>query len=182
MAEEIFTAKGNELVIDVAHELVEEKKHKKKTVYFQAEFVEGLISESIVQLKNQMDSLFLIFFDEETGNFDSFKGPKKRMEAIKGSHLVFCHELRLVNECLEPYHKASLNQKHRAVREIVTEGLTRFKDLSEGLTAAKNINNHYVTQFAKEICLLLTNLHVVFHEQTPKKERNRVVKEYCEGG
>ena len=73
-------------------------------------------------------------------------------------------------------------QRGFVVREIFNEGLTRFKDMGEGLRAAKNINNHYVTQFAKEMCRFITNVHVVHHSKTPKKERNRVVKEYCHDG
>ena len=182
MADEIKTVVGNQLVKETITEIVEEEKHKKKTVFFQAKFVEGLLAETLSQLKHQMDALFLIFFDEETKDLKSFKGPKKRMEAIKGSYLLFNSELKVLCECLEPYHKASLKPKHRAVREIANEGRDRLIDLAKGLSAAKNINNHYVTQFAKEICLLLTNLHVVHHDKTPKKERNRVVKEYRDGG
>tara|TARA_R110000824_G_scaffold173410_1_gene351459 strand:+ start:64 stop:612 length:549 start_codon:yes stop_codon:yes gene_type:complete len=182
MAEEILTAKGNELVVAAANELKEEKKHQKKTVYFQANFVETLITEAVVQLKKQMDAMFLIFWDEETGNKEAFKGPKKKMEAVKGSHLVFVQEIGLICECLEPYNKASLKPKHEAIRQIFKEGLTRFNDMGEGLYLAKNINNHNVTQFAKEMCLFITNTHVVHHSNTPKKERSRVVKEYCKGG
>ena len=182
MAEEIMTKKGNELVIDVAHELIEEEKHQKKTVYFQAKFVDGLLAETINQLKQQLDALVLIFFDDETGKLESFKSPKKKMEAIKSTSKIFLGELNILNECLEPYNKASLNHKHRAVREIIKEGFKRLDDNKKGLSEAKNINNQYVTQFAKTITLFMTNFHVTLHDKTPKKERNRIVKEYCKGG
>jgi len=182
MAEEIMTKKGNELVIDVAHELIEEEKHQKKTVYFQAKFVDGLLAETINQLKQQMDALVLIFFDEETGDRESFKGPKKKMESIKATSEIFLGELNILNECLSPYNKASLNHKHKAVREIVKEGFKRLNDNREGLKEAKNINNHYVTQFAKILTLFMTNFHVTLHDKTPRKERSRIVREYCEGG
>lgn len=182
MGEEMISVKGNELVREAVTELVEEEKRQKKTVYFQANFVETLITEAVVQLKKQMDAMFLIFWDEETGDKEDFRGPKKKMEAIKGSHLVFVQEIGLICECLEPYNKASLKPKHKAIRQIFKEGLIRFNDMGKGLYLAKNINNHNVTQFAKEMCLFITNVHVVHHSNTPKKERNRVVKEYCNGG
>ena len=182
MAEEIMTKKGNELVIDVAHELIEEEKHQKKTVYFQAKFVDGLLAEAINQLKQQMDALVLIFFDDETGKLESFKTPKKKMEAINSTSKIFLGELNVLNECLAPYDKASLNHKHRAVREIVKEGFKRLDDNKEKLKEAKNINNRYVTQFAEILTLFMTNFHVTLHDKTPRKERSRIVREYCKGG
>ena len=182
MADEIKTVVGNELIRDTVIEIEKEEQQQKKTVFFQAQFVENLIGQTITELKNQMDALFLIFFDADTKNYDSFNSPKKKIKAIKGSHLIFVQELEVLSECLEPYNDASLRPKHKAVRSVINEGLKRLLDIAEGLQKAKYINNHYVTQFAKEMCLLMTNFHVVFHEETPKKERSRIVREYRDSG
>jgi len=182
MADEIKTVVGNQLVKETITEIVEEEKHKKKTVFFQAKFVEGLLAETLSQLKHQMDALFLIFFDEETKDLKSFKGPKKRMDSIKATSEIFLGELNILNECLAPYDEAALNHKHRSLRQVLKEGFKRLNDNRKGLMKAKNINNQYVTQFAKDICLFMTNFHVVLHDKTPKKERSRIVREYRDSG
>ena len=82
--------------------------------------------------------------------------------------------------CFEPYSDAALNKKHRAVRKICIEGLKRFSDIGRGLGKAKNINNNYLIQFAREMTLFMTNFHCVLHKDTPNKERKRIVEEYCE--
>lgn len=188
MAEEIRTREGDKLVADTIVEIKDEyekkkQKHKHKvTRVFPSELVEGMFSQALNQLVHQMNSLFLIFHDKETGNKESFDTQKKKLDAIKGVHIIFCEELETIVHCLKPYSDAALNPKHRSVRAIVNEGFERMKDLGPNLREAKYINNQYVTQFGKEICQLVTNIHVLLHEGTPKKERSRIVKEYRDGG
>jgi len=156
------------------------KKPVNKTDVFTADIVELMLTEVIGQLKLAMDSLFLIEFDKETQALDSFNSAKKRIEAIKGTHYIFCSELSTVLHCFEPYHNASLNKKHRAVKAIANEGWDRLTGMTKGLQKAKRIDNHYIIQFAREMTLFLTNFHVVLHKDTPNKERKRIVEEYCE--
>ena len=184
MAEEIKGIKGDELIQETVVEIQEDQKKQKKkhkiTRVFPSELVEGMFSQALIQLVHQMNSLFLIFHDKETGNAESFDTQKKKLDAIKGVHLIFCSELETIVHCLKPYSDAALNHKHRSVRSVIVEGFERMKDLGPNLTAAKYINNQYVTEFAKEMCQLVTNFHVTLHDKTPKKERSRIVKEYCD--
>lgn len=181
MAEEIKGIKGDELVEQTIAEINTEETKKKMTKVFPAELVEGMFSQTLNQLTNAMNSLFLIFHDKETGNLESFNTQKKKLEAIKGVWLIFMNEIETIDHCLKPYHNASLNPKHRQVRKIVGEGFRRLSELGPSLQSAKYINNQYVTDFAKEMCQFVTNFHCVLHTKTPKKERSRIVKEYCNG-
>ena len=182
MAEEMRGQKADELVEVTMKQIQEENKKQKKkhkmTAVFPSELVEGMMVHCLLQLRDQMNSLFLIFHDKETG--DLYKTSREKLEAIKGVHIIFLQELDTIAHCLKPYSDAALNPKHRAVRAIATEGIERLLDMKDNLRAAKYINNQYVTQFAKEICLIVTNFHAVLHEKTPKKERSRIVKEYCD--
>jgi hypothetical protein len=161
-----------------------QKRHKKRTVnktnIFTADIVELMLTEVISQLKLAMDSIFLIEFDKETKAYDSFNTAKKRIEAIKGTHYIFCAELSTILHCFEPYHNAALNKKHRAIKAVANEGWDRLTNLTKGIQKAKRIDNHYIIQFAEEMCLFMTNFHVVLHKDTPNKERQRIVEEYCE--
>ena len=150
------------------------------TQVFKSDVLELMLSELISSLKNGMDALFLIEFDKETRNYDSFNTAAKRIKAIQGTHLIFMTELDTASHCFKPYTIATLNKKHRAVRAIIEEGLQRFTNIEKGILKAKRIDNHYIIQFAKEICQFITNFHCVLHKDTPHKERQRIVEEYCE--
>jgi hypothetical protein len=186
MAEEIKGVKGDIILQDTLEEIddtnkKESRKRGKLTAVFPAELVEGMYSHALGQLVHQMNSLFLIFHDKETGSYESFKTQAKKLDSIKGVHTIFCGELENVTHCLKPYSNAALNPKHRIVKAIISEGFKRLRDLGPKLREAKYINNQYVTQFGSEICQFITNFHVVLHKDTPKKDRNRILKEYCDG-
>ena len=184
MAQEIKGIKGSEMikdtVIEIQEEVAQEKKRKHKiTTAFPAELVEGMMIHCLQQLVDSMNSLFLIFNDKETQQLDSFNTAAKKLEAIKGVHLIFLSELETVTHCLKPYHKASLKPKHRALKEVAAEGFNRLFNMGKDLQKAKRMNHFSVTSFAKEMTLFITNFHVCLHEKTPAKQRRRVVKEYC---
>ena len=190
MSEEIKGAEGDALVEEALADVgaitlakpekKKKRKYLKKTDVMPKELVEGMFTECITQLSNAMNSIFLIFFDKETGDKESFNSQEKKVEAVKGTHLIFCVELETIQHCLEPYANAALNPKHRAVKKICFEGFRRLKELHSDLHKAKYMNHRSITEFAKEMCLFVTNFHVVLHKETPSKERYRVVKEYCD--
>tara|TARA_R110000824_G_scaffold14054_4_gene60372 strand:- start:3871 stop:4443 length:573 start_codon:yes stop_codon:yes gene_type:complete len=156
------------------------RKYLKKTAVMPKELVEGMFKECITQCSNAMNSIFLIFFDKETGDKESFNSQQKKLDAVKGTNLIFCYELETIQHCLEPYTDATLNPKHRAVRKVCFEAYSRLKVLHPDLQKAKYMNHRSISEFAKEMCLFMTNFHVVLHNETPSKERYRVVKEYCD--
>jgi hypothetical protein len=156
------------------------KKQHKRTVVHNAGVIELMLTEQISSLKNAMDPLFLMFFDKETKSLAGFSTPKSKVLSIKATYLIFRTSLSDIIHCFEPYSDASLNKKHRAVKKICAEGLKRFSDIGAGIGIAKNINNQYITLFAKEMCLFMTNFHCVLHKDTSNKERLRIVEEYCE--
>jgi len=190
MATEIKSEVGDkliqEVVEDVGIEALEKsqpkrkkRKYLKKTTMMPKELIEALFKECIVQCNNAMNSIFLVFFDKETGSSENFNTQKKKLEAVKGTHYIFMNELETIQHCLKPYTDATMNLKHRSVRRLCNEAYKRLTDLTTDLHKAKRLNHWAVTQFAKEMTLFVTNLHVILHEQTPKKERSRVLKEYC---
>jgi hypothetical protein len=181
MAEEINNSQEQLLARMPIQEAVKKELKTKTVVYHPKDMVEALLTECITQLTSNMNSLFLIFHDKETQKLESFNTATKRLDAIKGTYNLFRLELATVIECLEPYHRASLNPRHLAVKDIIHEGVRRLKEYEVKLKKAKYINNNSVTQFAKDICLLITNMHVCLHNKTPKKETQRIVKEYCHG-
>jgi hypothetical protein len=186
MAEEIKGVKGDIVLQETLEDISEtnkkeSRKRGKLTSVFPAELVEGMYSHALGQLVQQMNSLFLIFHDKETGSYESFNTQTKKLVSIKGVHFIFCEELETVRHCLKPYSDAALNPKHRAVKAIVNEGFKRFKDLGPKLQEAKYINNQYVTKFGVEICQFVTNFHCILHQDTSKKDRKRILKEYCDG-
>ena len=178
MAEEMRGQKADELVTDTIQEIQKTKRKHKMTAVFPSELVEGMMTHCLVQLKHQMNSLFLIFHDKESAHLYKTQGDK--LDAIKGVHIIFLQEIDTITHCLKPYSNAALNKKHRAMRAIAVTAKQRLLDLAPKLREAKYINNQYVTQFAKEICLICTNFYVCLHEKTPSKERSRIVKEYCD--
>jgi hypothetical protein len=184
LVEEALADLGLEALQIEAEEKAKKKKTTKRihkrTVVHNAGVIELMLTEQIGSLKNAMDPLFLMFFDEETSKLDSFKNPKDKMLSIKGTYLIFRSALDDIIHCFKPYSDASLNKKHRAIKKICVEGLERFSDMGKGIGAAKNINNQYITLFAKEMCLFMTNFHCVLHKDTSNKERLRIVEEYCE--
>ena len=185
MATEITGDKGHQLVQetieDIGIEQLEKNQQRavKKTAMMPKELVEGLFSGSITELKNAMDALFLVFFDKETGKTNSFNTQKKKLDAIKATLVIFVYQLDTVRHCLEPYTDATMNLRHRRVKSVCSEGLKRLKKLEEPMASAKQMNHWAVIKFAKEMALLMTNFHCVLHKDTPKKETNRIVKEYC---
>jgi len=188
MSEEIKGAEGDALVeealadvgaVVLAKPKKKKRKYLKKTTMMPKELVEALYKECIVQCSNAMNSIFLVFFDKETAKSDNFNSQKKKLDAVKGTHFIFLQELDTIRHCLQPYSDATMNLKHRSVRRICNEANSRLTRLTKDLHKAKRLNHWSVTEFAKEMTLFVTNLHVTLHEQTPKKERSRVLKEYC---
>lgn len=186
MATEIKSVVGDKLIQEVvedvgieALEKSQKRKYLRKTKMMPKELIEGMFTTTITELKNGLDAVFLIFFDKETGKSNDFNTQKKKLDAVKATLVIFLHHLDTVEHCLSPYSEATMNVRHRRVRKVCAEGLRRLRELELPLSKAKNMNNSSVTQFAKEITLFLSNFHVTFHRDTPKKETNRIVKEYC---
>jgi hypothetical protein len=190
MATEIKSVVGDRLVqeavedagiesLEMAQPKKKKRKYLKKTDMMPKELVEGLFKECIVQCSNAMNSIFLVFFDKETGKSENFNTQKKKLDAVKGTHYIFMNELETIQHCLKPYTDATMNFKHRSVRKVCEEAYKRFSKCTTNLHKAKRLDNWAVTEFAKEMTLFITNLHVILHEQTPKKTRSRVLKEYC---
>tara|TARA_R110000824_G_scaffold32084_6_gene103817 strand:- start:324 stop:986 length:663 start_codon:yes stop_codon:yes gene_type:complete len=155
------------------------RKYLNKTAMMPKELVEGLYKECVVQCSNAMNSIFLVFFDKETGKSENFNSQKKKLDAVKGTHYIFMNELETIQHCLKPYTNSTMNIKHRSVRQICNEAYSRISNLTKDLQSAKRLDHWAVTEFAKEMTLFVTNFHVILHEQTPKKTRVRVLKEYC---
>ena len=191
MSEEIKGMEGDLLVEEALADVgmaalvatkprMKKRKYLKKTAVLPKELVEGMLIQTMTQFNNAMNSIFLIFFDKETGDKESFNTQQKKLDAVKGTHYIFMSELETIVHCLTPYKDANLNHKHRAVRRVAIEGHKRLGKLTEGLKEAKQMNHSSVNSLAKELCLFTTNFHVTLHQETPSKERRRVVKEYCE--
>lgn len=188
MAEELRTREGNKLVRQTVYELEEKQKKEalevinkkpKKTSVFPAVLVEGMYAHCLQQLVHQMNSLFLIFNDPETSAKGSFDTQEKKVKAVKAVHQIFLQEIDTVRHCLIPYHDASLKPKHRLVKRIINEAYERFSNLSKTIATAKYMNHSAITKFGKEMIQFVTNFHITLHEETTKKERSKIVKEYC---
>lgn len=186
MGEELLGDKGVQLVQETIEDIGIEQLEKnqrervvKKTTMMPKELVEGLFSNTITELKNALDAVFLVFFDKETGKQESFKTQKQKLDAVKATLVIFIYQLDCVRHCLEPYSKHTMNLRHRKVKDVCAEGLSRFKNLEEEVAKAKYMNNTSVILFAKEMAQFMTNFHCVLHKDTPKKETARIVKEYC---
>ena len=188
MATEIKGETGDKLLNQVLElndvDLPTEKIKKAKRIHrtkqmMPKEVIEGLYSEVITELKNAMNSIFLIFFDKETGDLESFDTQTKKLDSIKGTLLIFLTQLETVDHCLKNYSKATMNHRHYAVKEICSEGYNRLQSLSKEISKAKRMNHWAVIEFSKEMCQFITNFHTVLHKDTPIRERIRIVKEYC---
>jgi len=182
VATEIMGVKGDmiveEAILDIGTEqLIMAPKKNKKTVIFQKEFVERMLGETIASMMNQLNSLFLIFHDKETAR--QFGTSKEKVDAIKGSYIIFQTELEQVRHCLEPYTKSTMNSRHYASKLICEEGRSRLNNLQDKLMKSKNLNNKVLVKYAEEIVGLMTNFHIVLDDKTKSKARSNVVKEYC---
>ena len=195
-AEELKGRQGDDLIDEVlleqeykedvkaeAEKIVKKKKVKKKakgkmTVIFQAEFVERLLAETLGQLKNQLDTLFLIFHDKETEG-RGWKTSKEKMTAIKGTYIILMNELERLEHCLQSHTKYTMNVKHYASKRVSVEAIKRFRDMKEGIDKAKNLNHSSIIKFGEELVLFMTNLHTVLSEQTKPLARKETVNKYC---
>lgn len=157
-------------------EYIEEAKkeeEKTKTTFMKKEVVERFLAEVLTQIKLALD---VVWYEGLSKKYASIKP----VEAVKGLYVIAGKECSAAAELLEPYHSASLNPKHRGCRKIINVYLDRIEEHRIKLLNAKNTNNKAIKEFVRETIDFLSAYHVVLHEDTPKKERSRTLRNYCD--
>ena len=139
------------------------------TKYPSKEFIEAMLSDTIASLSNALNALQVVALDPD---FKSKDGKFTPCRALKGLVAVSMVEAQKVEHCLEPYHEASLNKKHRAARAVnrhfIKEALVdeTTKAISEYEDDHDVDSDFLAISFIKDFVEYLSALHTVMHEDT----------------
>ena len=127
---------------------------------FPFEYVEALLGQSLASIFHAIDSLK----PEHQERLSM-----TRIENVKASASIVYMECKGILDCLEPYHDASLNPKHRLIR-VMLRCATKVLECS-GLAKARTTRHKECLAYARLAKDLLTTFHKVFHPATPQGER-----------
>ena len=131
------------------------------------EWLEGLLSETISQIKSSLDRVYL-----------KDMGDMKQVDNVKATFFIVRKELLNLFATLKHNHPDTINERHKDVLKIFEEFDKRINNEECNVLFAKAINNRRVIKFIRECCNFLETAHITFHCDTPKDKRKELVKEY----
>ena len=134
---------------------------------FPFEYVEALLGQSLASIFHAIDSL-------KPENQERLS--MTRIENVKASASIVYMECKGILDCLEPYHDASLNPKHRLIR-VMLRCATKVLEGS-GLAKARTTRHKECLAFASLAKDLLTTFHKLFHPATPQGEREEALAQF----
>jgi hypothetical protein len=148
------------------------KPHRKRegsvTVY-PFEYVEGLLANALSSMFHAIDSL------RPEAQAMLTMGKVENARAAAG--LLYL-EAQTILDCLEPYHDASLNPKHRLIR-IMLRCVTKVMEGSE-IQGARTLRHRAFRDFATLSKDTLETFHKLLHSDTPLGERENTLALFLE--
>jgi len=131
------------------------------------EWLEGLISETISQIKQSLDRIYL-----------KDMGDMKRIDNVKATYFIVKREIQNLLHTLESNTADTINKRHTDVIDIMKEFQKRIETEECNVLYAKATNNRRVIKFIRQCCTFLENVHIAFHCDTPKERRKEIVEQY----
>lgn len=131
------------------------------------EWLEGLISETISQIKQSLDRIYL-----------KDMGDMKRVDNVKATYFIVRKELMNIFAVLKNNKPETINQRHTDVLSILKEFEKRVNEEQCNVLYAKATNNRRVIKFIRQCCIFLETAHTAFHCDTPKERRKEIVEQY----
>jgi|TARA_R100001530_G_scaffold21301_3_gene17573 hypothetical protein len=131
------------------------------------EWLEGLISETISQIKQSLDRIYL-----------KDMGDMKRIDNVKATFFIVKRELDNIFHTLKDNNPETINKRHTDVINIMKEFQKRIEDEQCNVLCAKATNNRRVIKFIRQCCTFLEIVHTAFHCDTPKERRKEIVEQY----
>tara|TARA_R100001086_G_scaffold852_1_gene418 strand:- start:164 stop:733 length:570 start_codon:yes stop_codon:yes gene_type:complete len=139
----------------------------KITVIYPFEYVEGLLAQSLGSMYHAIDSL---------RPENQKRLTMGRMENIRASASIIYMEAKSLLDCLDPYHDASLNPKHRLIR-VMLRCVAKGLEVS-ALASAKTTRHKAVIAYARLGKDLLETFHKLLHSSTPIEEREATLAKF----
>jgi len=132
------------------------------------EWLEGLLADAISHIKASLDEV----------NRNHHEQFKKQLDQIKATYFIAKHDTTVCLETIKNNHKDTINKRHSAVISIFRTYEKILIDDSVNVLYAKNMGNQRIIKFIRETIRFLEISHQVFHCDTPKDIREKMVKEY----
>jgi len=133
--------------------------------------------------KNILEGLYWGMFSDIKLALDTYGETcedKGAIDNFKACYYVTRSAVIEVLEFLEPMKDAQMNIKHRCLRELCKEFDKRM-ELAK-VWEAKNRSNKHCIRFGMDLVQFLEVGHIVFHEDTPHKQRRELVEIFQTGG
>ena len=133
--------------------------------------VEMLFGQCILEVKKGLDCFTAFLYQKDM----------KRIDAWRSVYFIALHETNDILRALKERHDATLNQKHRISRKLCHYFILDCCDIHHGMMTAKNVNKSECKTFARLLTQFLEDIHIVMCEDTPKKERTRILTDVVRG-
>ena len=100
------------------------------------------------------------------------------LESFKAALKISCDHLDLVRECLDPVQSATLAVKHRVVKDVMPTWCSITTSLWEQVKDTEQ--EDACKDAAKTVLAIISDFHMLLHEDTPQKERLIIAKNWKE--